>query len=255
MSSQPTPTSTVDQEPILQTRNLTRSFGELVAVNSVNLEIPENEIHSIIGPNGAGKTTLFNLIAGSMQPTVGEVRFSGGIITSLSEDDRARRGIIRAFQITQLFPSLTTRENLILAAQSIQQDFNPLHKPKSVLRERAEKMFERLAIDATLDTPAEVLSHGDKKKLEIGMSLLTDPELLLLDEPTSGVSQAESTHIVELIEDISDVTILLIEHDIDIVLDISDRITVLHQGQVLEVGSPEVITGSEAVQRAYLGGD
>jgi branched-chain amino acid transport system ATP-binding protein len=249
-SSQPT-----NETPVLETIDLTRTFGEFTAVDRVDLKVTENEIHSIIGPNGAGKTTLFNMIAGSLRPSTGSVVFRGKDITTVSEDERARRGIIRAFQITQLFPSLTTRENLILAAQSIQQDFNPVHQPDPELRERADEMFDELAIDATLQTPAEVLSHGDKKKLEIGMALLTDPDLLLLDEPTSGVSQAESNHIVELIDSITDVTILLIEHDVDIVLGISDRITVLHQGQVLEVGGPEDITGSEAVQRAYLGGE
>lgn len=243
------------QTEILRTEGLTRRFGELTAVNNVNFSVPEGELRSIIGPNGAGKTTFFNLITGALRPTEGRVRFLGEDITRLSMDARARRGITRAYQITQLFPNLTLRENLRLAIQSQEQDFNPLHERNSAWDRRAEEMFDRLDIEGTLETPVTALSHGEKKKLEIGMSVLTDPAILLLDEPTSGLSHEASDYVIEFLSNVaSDYTILLIEHDIDIVLNISDRITVLHQGTILAEGTAEEITGNEQVQKAYLGG-
>jgi branched-chain amino acid transport system ATP-binding protein len=240
--------------PILETDGLTRRFGDLCAVDDVDLSIPQGEFHSIIGPNGAGKTTLFNLIAGSMPASDGVIRFRGRDVAGDDEDDRARDGIVRAFQITQLFPALSIHENLRLAAQSTRQNRNPIAAMDQETVARADETYADLDIDAAPTATAETLSHGDKKKLEIGMALLADPDLLLLDEPTSGVSQAESGQIVDLVDQVTDTTVLLIEHDVDLVLDLSDRITVLHQGERLATGPPEAITSNEDVQRAYLGG-
>ncbi|MFB6189134.1 MAG: ABC transporter ATP-binding protein [Halapricum sp.] len=239
----------------LEAVELTKAFGDFVANEEVSLRVPENEFHAIIGPNGAGKTTLFNMIAGSLRPTSGVVRFDGDDITDRSEHERARLGISRAFQMTQIFGDQTVLENLRLAAQSTDQRLDPLAKPDAAFEERAYSMFEKLGLGATPETTASALSHGDKKKLEIGMSLVTDPDVLLLDEPTSGVSENESQEVTGFLDEfIGETTILMIEHDIDIVLNLSDRITVLHQGSVIARGTPGDITENEAVQKAYLGG-
>lgn len=239
----------------LEAVELTKSFGGFVANDDISLSVPENEFHAIIGPNGAGKTTLFNMIAGSLRPTSGVVRFHGENVTDRSEHERARLGISRAFQITQLFSDQSVLDNLRLAAQSTAQRLNPIATPDPAFEERAHEMFEKLGLGATPETLASALSHGDKKKLEIGMSLVTDPDVLLLDEPTSGVSENESQEVTGFLDEfIGETTILMIEHDIDIVLNLSDRITVLHQGSVIARGTPSDITGNEAVQNAYLGG-
>ena len=247
--------TSVDRAEVLRTESLTRRFGSLTAVDHVDLIIPEGQLRSIIGPNGAGKTTFFNLVTGALRPSSGSIRFLGKDITDLSMDARARRGIVRAYQITQVFPSLSVKENLRLAIQAQEQDFNPLHKSEETWDRRAAEMFDRLEITGTLESPVSMLSHGEKKKLEVGMSVLTDPDLLLLDEPTSGLSRDASDHVIEFLSDIAEeYTILLIEHDVDMVLSISDRITVLHQGAILAEGSPDEIAGDERVQEAYLGG-
>jgi len=242
-------------EPILEVEELTRQFGSLTAVDEVSMAVPTGEIHAVIGPNGAGKTTLFDMIAGSVDPSSGRVWFRDEDLTGTTEDERARRGIVRAFQITQLFLGLPVLENLRLAAQSRAQEFNPFGRKDKSLVERAEAMYERLNFDAGLSVKAGTLSHGDKKKLEIGMSLITDPSLLLLDEPTSGVSEAESQQIIELINNVKNAAVLLIEHDIDVILGHSDRVTVLHRGEMIANGPPSEITQNEDVQRAYLGGE
>jgi branched-chain amino acid transport system ATP-binding protein len=241
--------------PVIETQGLTRRFGAFTAVDSVDLGVTENEIHSIIGPNGAGKTTLFNMLAGSLEPSDGRVRFRGQDITSTPMSERALLGISRAYQITQLFPNLSIEENLRIAAQSRHQKFNPINRTDDRLEEEAFSMLEAVDIDAAPSTEASSLSHGDKKKLEIGMSLITDPDLLLLDEPTSGVSENDSHQVMEFLSDVTeDMTVLLIEHDVDMVLSLSDQVTVLHQGSIIEQGTPDTITESEAVQRAYLRG-
>ena len=239
----------------LETEGLTRKFGSFVAVDDVNISVSKGELHSVIGPNGAGKTTLFNLITGSLAPSKGKVRFDGEDISAESESERARRGIVRSFQITQLFPELSAHENLRLAAQSAHQSVNPLKRQSDESKKRASEIFEDLGINTEPEIPAESLSHGDKKKLEVGMAMVTGPNLLLLDEPTSGVSSGESENILTFIQENSeDLTILLIEHDMDLVLDVSDRITVLHQGSVVTQGEPDEVMDNEEVQRAYLGG-
>lgn len=249
------PPSSAPTETVLQTENLTRRFGTFTAVDDVSLEIERGELHSIIGPNGAGKTTFFGLVTGALSATEGQIWFNDEEITEVSEDARSRAGIVRAFQITQLFPDLSVQENLRLAAQSRKQSFFPLSERRESHEQQAANLFDRITIDAEPTSKAKFLSHGDKKKLEIAMSAATDPELLLLDEPTSGVSGAESEEIFSFVDELADsTTVLLIEHDVDLVLEISDRITVLHQGAKLAQGRPDEIVDNEDVQRAYLGG-
>ena len=242
------------ETPLLKMRSLTKEFGAMTAVDGVDLTVEEGELHAIIGPNGAGKTTLFNMIAGTLQPSRGRVYLRGEDVTRTSTHDRSRQGISRAFQITQLFPEMTIVENLQLGALSKTDVYNPFDVMDESVRERAMDMFAEMDIDADVSTPAKVLSHGDKKKLEIGMTLLTDPDLLLLDEPTSGVSEDGSQHLIDQLKRVTrGLTVVLIEHDVDMVLRMADRITVLHQGAVIARGLPEEVTGSEDVQRAYLG--
>ncbi len=245
----------MSSQPLLDVEGLSREFGSLVAVDDVDLQVPRGELHSIIGPNGAGKTTFFNMIAGTLAPTRGSVRFRSEDVTDAPEHERARKGIVRVFQMAQLFPDLTVLENLRLAAQATEQDFNPLAATNDEHARRARNMFDQLAIDAATDSEVSALSHGDKKKLEIGMGLVSEPDLLLLDEPTSGVAAAESQGLMEFIREAGeDLTILLIEHDIDIVLELSDRVTVLDRGSVIARGTPAEITEDERVQDAYMGG-
>lgn len=240
---------------LLSLDGVTKTFGSFTAVDDVNLSIPAGEVHSIIGPNGAGKTTLFNMIAGSLRPTAGTIRFDGTVVTDVDQDERARRGISRAFQITQLFPDLTVHENLRLAAQSQSQRFNPLVTPDPTHAKQAREMLAQLNIQAEPASVTKNLSHGDKKKLEIGMALVSDPTLLMLDEPTSGVAEAELPVLLDfLVDAIEDLTVLLIEHDVDLVLELSDRITVLDRGAVIARGDPDAIAGDETVQQAYMGG-
>lgn len=257
MSSSPTSDDTTEQstgEVLLETQNLTRRFGSLVAVDNVSLSIPQGEFHSIIGPNGAGKTTLFNMIAGTLAESEGRIIYKGTDITGTPEHNRARHGISRAFQMTQLFPNLSIRENLRLAVQGQEQNFNPFSSPDPAHTERANQMLSEINIDAKPSHIAKNLSHGDKKKLEIAMALSVEPDLLLLDEPTSGVSQAESRPLMDFLSDSSqDRTVLLIEHNVDFVLEISDRVTVLDDGSVISQGTPAEIEEDKAVQDAYMG--
>ena len=241
--------------PVLETQNLVKSFGSLVAVDGVDLVVEEGEVHSIIGPNGAGKTTLFNTIAGTLAPDSGRILFRGDDITMAPEHERARRGIVRAFQITQLFLDLPIRENLRLAVQSQEQRLNPLRGPNPAHEKQADRMRSRLGLDVDPEVLASTLSHGDKKRLGIGMALSTDPDVLLLDEPTSGVAQRESRELMGFLRETKeDRTILLIEHNVDLVLEISDRITVLNRGSVIAEGPPAEITENEQVQQAYMSG-
>lgn len=246
---------TDDDGALLEVEGLTRMFGSFTAVDDVDISIPAGELHSIIGPNGAGKTTLFNMIAGSLTPTAGHIQFQGEDITNVDQDERARRGISRAFQITQLFPDLSIHENLRLAAQSQSQRLNPLVTPDPIHDERARDMLSRLDIQARPSAVAKNLSHGDKKKLEIGMALVSDPTLLMLDEPTSGVAEAELPTLLDfLVDAVEDLTVLLIEHDVDLVLELSDRITVLDRGEIIARGTSEEIAANETVEEAYMGG-
>ncbi|MGC9356720.1 MAG: ABC transporter ATP-binding protein [Anaerolineae bacterium] len=247
------------REVILEACNLRKEFGGLVAVADVSAEIRAHTLHSIIGPNGAGKTTLFNLLSGTLPPTDGQVFFKGQEITHLPPYRIAHLGIGRSFQITNIFPNLTVLENIRLAAQAMGRDNFKLLRHFRVFshyEEKALEVIEQVGLQGSELALARNLAHGQKRKLELGIMLASDPEVLLLDEPTAGMSSEQVPALLETINDImalGDKTIVLVEHRMDLVMSISDIITVMHQGRVLAEGTPQEITNNEEVQRAYLG--
>ena len=247
-------------EPILRTENLTIRFGGHTAVDRVNFEMPEKHFKSIIGPNGAGKTTFFNLISGELKPTEGEVYFKGEALANSSSVARTRKGLGRSFQITNVFPNLTVLENVRLAVQSKEKIRYQMFRhfiSYTKLTEKAEELLELVLLSGKEFALASQLSHGEKRKLEIAMLLALDTEVLLLDEPTAGMSLEEVPAILDVIRQIKntgDKTILLIEHKMDMILDLSDSIMVLFNGKLLADGSPQEIMDNETVQNAYLGG-
>lgn len=241
---------------ILETKELTKSFGGLTAVNNVNFKVEKGELRAIIGPNGAGKTTFFNVIAGKLPPTKGEIWFKGENITLLPPYVITKKGIGRSYQITNIFPQLTVFENVRLAAQAIEVTYN-FWKNVMFMDEingRVVEILEKLKLIDQKDIRAANLPHGLQRHLEIGIALASDPELLLLDEPTGGMTQEETQRMMELIDEISrSLTIILVEHDMKFVMSVSKKISVLHEGKVLAEGSPEEIRSNEEVQRVYLG--
>jgi branched-chain amino acid transport system ATP-binding protein len=246
-------------EVILEAQNLRKEFGGLVAVADVSMQVQARTLHSIIGPNGAGKTTLFNLLSGTMPPTSGQVIFKGAEITHLPPYRIAHLGIGRSFQITNIFPNLTVMENIRLAAQAMGHDnFKLFRHFKSFDRYEAKalQVIAQVGLHGKELALARQLAHGEKRKLELGIMLASDPEVLLLDEPTAGMSSEQVPALLEIIEGImalGDKTIVLVEHRMDLVMSISDFITVMHQGEVLAEGTPREIATDELVQKAYLG--
>jgi len=243
---------------LLETRKLTKCFGALEAVKDVDLRVEEKTIHSIIGPNGAGKTTFFNMVAGVYLPTYGEVIFQGKDITRLKVYERSHRGIGRSYQVTSIFPELTVRENIRLAVQSRgNNNFNMFRSFSSLkdVEDKTTSILEEVGLGEIANYKAGAVSYGFQRSLEVGIALATNPILLLLDEPTSGMPPDEARRMMNLIKKISKgLTILLIEHHMAVVMSISDKITVLHQGGVISEGRPEEIQKNEKVRRAYLGG-
>ncbi len=250
----------MELETILKTSQLGIQFGGHKAVDGVTIDIPAKHFKSIIGPNGAGKTTFFNLISGELQATSGEVFVKGENISRRSPVERTRLGLGRSFQITNVFPNLTVLENVRLAVQSREKvRFHVLRHFSSYKRitEDAGAILEQVMLTSKLHMPASLLSHGEKRKLEIAMLLALDTEVLLLDEPTAGMSLEEVPAILDVIRNIKengDKTILLIEHKMDMILDLSDSIMVLFNGRLLADGTPQEIMSNETVQNAYLGG-
>jgi branched-chain amino acid transport system ATP-binding protein len=243
---------------LLETHKLTKCFGALEAVKDVDLRVEEKTIHSIIGPNGAGKTTFFNMVAGVYPPTYGEVMFQGKDITRLKVYERSHQGIGRSYQVTSIFPELTVRENIRLAVQSRGNNNLNMFSRFSNLKDVEDKttsLLEEVGLVETAHYKAGAVSYGYQRSLEVGIALATNPILLLLDEPTSGMPPDEARRMMNLIKKISKgLTILLIEHHMAVVMSISDKITVLHQGRVISEGRPEEIQKNEKVRRAYLGG-
>src|SRR5689334_11280424 len=244
---------------MLETRDLTIRFGGHAAVDGVSCEFRPGTLTAIVGPNGAGKTTYFNLVSGQLAATSGTVLLYGEDVTRLSAPQRTKRGIGRAFQLTNLFPRLSVLENVRLAVQARANAGNSLISTWSShleLLQRAEHYLERVALSARRDVPAASLSHGDQRKLEVAILLALEPEVFMFDEPTAGMSVDEVPVILDLIGHIraqGDKTILLVEHKMDVVRSLADRIVVLHQGQLVADGAPAEVIASPIVQEAYLG--
>ena len=252
---------------LLETEGLTKRFGGITAVDELDFALEAGELCSIIGPNGAGKTTFFNLLTGVLEPSDGTIRFDPPArasdapvdITAAAPDETALAGIHRSYQITNLFPTLTVLENVRIAAQASRgNDSWKLWRNVNEFDDHyaeATAILERIGLAGAGETVTQNLSHGEKRSLEIGVALAGDPDLLLLDEPTAGVSSDGVDEVVDLIEDVAeDHSVMLIEHNMEVVMDISDRIAVLHRGALIADGPPEDVRGDEAVQEAYLGG-
>jgi ABC-type branched-subunit amino acid transport system ATPase component/ABC-type branched-subunit amino acid transport system substrate-binding protein len=248
------------EERILETQRIRKEFGALVAVANVSVKVRPNTIHSIIGPNGAGKTTFFNLLSGNLEPTSGRVFFKGRDITRLPLHRTAHLGIGRSFQITNIFPNMTVLENIRLACQALGTgNFSFLRHYQHFRKyeERAREVIRQVGLEQEAQSLARTLPHGGQRKLELGIILAPDPEVLLLDEPTAGMAAEQVPELIDLIRDVHETgnkTIMLVEHNMNVVMSISDYITVMHQGQVLAEGTPSEIAANEVVQTAYLGG-
>jgi branched-chain amino acid transport system ATP-binding protein len=242
--------------PVLDVRGLGISFGGLKAVDDVSFSVERHRITTIIGPNGAGKSTLFNLISGALTPRSGKVMIDGVEMTRNSAEEKKAAGLSRSFQITNLFFELTVAENLRLAAQILEppsRAFLPIRRSRRAM-EKTEQMLERFALVHRRDELAGNLSHGDQRRLEIAVCLASEPKILLLDEPTQGMSHADTRDTAALVRNLTeDVTVLLIEHDIGLVMTLSDHVVVMHQGRKLAEGPPEVVRSDPAVQAAYFG--
>jgi len=246
-------------ELILETRGLGRRFGGLLAVNAVSLALRDGEIRALIGPNGAGKTTLINLLSGLTPASAGEIRFRGADVTAWPAARRARAGLARTMQVTAICPTLTVLENVWLSAQrSLGRP--PALASRTSLRgvdERSRECLAVVGLAARADEPAGSIGHGDQRLLEIAMALALRPRVLLLDEPTAGMSVKESWEIVTRLREIRDrdrLTVLIVEHDMEIVMELAERITVLHLGETLAEGTPDEVARNADVQRVYLGG-
>lgn len=246
---------------VLETKNLTKRFGGLVAVNDVSISIEKGTCRGLIGPNGAGKSTFFNLVCGILRPTTGKVLLEGEDVTGWSPYKLSKRGLGRSFQVTNIFTRLPVMENVRIAVQSRGKDNYNFHSDAESLGEYKRKTLEILEIVGLKGKAfyvADFLTHGDQRKLEIAMALATEPRILLLDEPTAGVSIEEVpsvTSIIKKIKETKQTTILLVEHKIDVIMDICDSVFVMHEGSKIAEGTPREITDNKLVQTVYLGGD
>jgi branched-chain amino acid transport system ATP-binding protein len=243
--------------PVLELRGLTRSYGSLTAVDRVDLSVPPGERHALIGPNGAGKSTLFATVAGTLPATGGSVLFDGRDVTGLPESERARRGLLRTYQHSSLFLGCSVLDNVALAVQRVHRIAHRLDRAaRRFGRAEAEARhhLESVGLGGRAGEPAAALSHGERRQLEVAMVLAARPALVMFDEPTAGMSAAETERFAELVERLpADLTLLIVEHDLDVVFRLADRVTVLHLGRVLATGTPEQIRADEEVRRAYLG--
>jgi len=230
-------------EPLLQLTGLVRHFGGVCALNGVDLAVERGEIHALIGPNGAGKTTLIHHISGAMRPDVGHIRFDGADVTRLAMHTRVARGLARSYQITNVFKRLTVLDNIALAVQA-----------RHGIPAEAHAVLARIGLAAAANVAAGALSHGEQRSLEVGLALATNPRLLLLDEPLAGMGPEESECMIELLDHLGrDVTLLLVEHDMDAVFRLADRVSVLVAGKIIASGLPDAVRADVEVRRAYLG--
>ncbi len=241
---------------MFRVEKVTKSFGGLMAVDDVSFQLERGELSSIIGPNGAGKTTLFNLLTGHLTPDAGEIFFEERDITGLSPHEICKKGIGRSFQRTNIFPRLTAFDNVQVALMSWQRKSrNIFLRSEKLLREETNEILDNIGLGPEKDTTAGLLAHGDQRLLEVGITLGTHPKLILLDEPTAGMSPEESGKTVELIQRLAregNLTLLFIEHDMNVVFGISEKIRVMHMGAVIAEGRPEEIRANKEVQRIYL---
>lgn len=244
--------------PILSVKGISVQFGALKAVQDVSFEAQPGKITAVIGPNGAGKSSLFNLISGAIRPSSGSVRFDGEDVTGRAPHQLLRYGLSRSFQITNLFFELPVRENLRLAAQFLEQGrglFRPLARSQAAAA-RVDELLEEFDLRSKADELAGYLSHGEQRRLEMAVSLASRPRMLLLDEPTQGMSHGDTRETEALIRGLSynhGLSILLVEHDVDLVMQLSDFVVVMHQGQKLAEGTPAEVRANPAVQTAYFG--
>jgi branched-chain amino acid transport system ATP-binding protein len=246
---------------VLETENLTKRFGGLTAVNGVNFQLQEGELKAVIGPNGAGKTTFFNLLTGALPPTEGSITLNGREITNLEPYEIARLGVGRSFQISNLFTELTVLENVRLGIQiqnespkDISYYIGRAGQNEETIAE-AEEIVSKVRLSEETDKKVSELAHGKKRQLEVALTLSIDPEVILLDEPAAGLTPEETTQLIDIIESVAEErTIMLIDHDVDFITDISDTIAVLHQGEIIADGTPEEVQADDEVQRVYLGG-
>jgi len=244
-------------EPILRTRSLTKRFGGLVATDALDFDVHAGEVHAVIGPNGAGKTTLLNQLIGELAPDAGAIEFDGADVTRLPSWRRALRGLSRSYQITSIFPEFSALENVALAAQAHDGHSFGAWRPaitEGRLTEQARVSLAEVGLQSKEDQPAALLAHGQRRQLEIAMALVSKPKLLLLDEPMAGMGRQESESMVRLLSKLKgQYTMLLVEHDMDAVFALADRITVLVYGRVIASGLPGEIRSSAEVRKAYLG--
>jgi branched-chain amino acid transport system ATP-binding protein len=243
--------------PVLETRGLSKSFGGVRAVSGVDLAMPRGEIRALIGPNGAGKTTFFNMLTGQLIADAGEVRFKGERLSGLPPHAVWRRGVSRTFQITATFATLTALDNVRVGRLShLGKTYSMLESSRGLQADEARALLDQVGLAEQADRVAAVLAYGDLKKLELAVALATDPEVLLLDEPTAGMAPAERGALMALAERIArarGLTVLFTEHDMDVVFSVADRIMVLHQGRVIAEGPPAAVRADAQVQRVYLG--
>ncbi len=243
--------------PAVELRGVRKSFGQTEIMRSVDLAIPRGERHAIIGPNGAGKTTLFNLISGRFPVTSGTIAVNGKSIADLAPQEINRLGLSRSFQITSIFPRMTVFENLrcgLLWSQGYRYSFWHLLGRQKALNEAADRLLDRLKLGDRRNLPAGLLSYAEQRALEIGITIAGGADIILLDEPTAGMSHSETDAAVELIRSVSEgKTLLMVEHDMSVVFGLADRITVLVYGEVIASDAPAAIRGNAAVQEAYLG--
>jgi branched-chain amino acid transport system ATP-binding protein len=242
---------------MLEARGLRKSFGALEATRDVSLTLPEGARHAVVGPNGSGKTTLFNLLTGELRPDEGQVFLAGRDITALPPNARARAGLTRSFQKNNLFLDLTVRENLALAlaiGERAGTVFWRRFERMPNLLARAEALAERVRLADVLGVPVRTLPYGTQRQLEVGLALAIEPKVLLLDEPTAGMSAEETRAMTSLIAGLSrEITVLVIEHDMEVVFEIAERVTVLDYGRILAEGTPQEVRATDAVRRRYLG--
>jgi branched-chain amino acid transport system ATP-binding protein len=244
-------------DPLLRVEKLVRRFGGIVATDNLSLDVESGELHAVIGPNGAGKTTLISQLIGQLRPSGGTIRFAGEDITRLPAWRRSQLGLARSFQITSLLPDFTAADNVALAAQAREGHsfrFWRNARKEKPLREAAHSALARVGLEHRADVIVSELSHGEQRELELAVALATRPQLLLLDEPMAGLGATESARMVKLLADLrKEVTIILVEHDMNAVFALADRITVLVYGRVIASGEPAAIRVNDEVKRAYLG--